>query len=113
MPGTITVDTTNETVSLQWVDDKGDTDAVAPAGAVVTFTSDNESVATVTVDGSNPLQGDISLVAEGSANIGATIGDADGNPILEPDGVTPFSVEPVAVTVSAGDAVGASLSLSV
>lgn len=113
MPGQITVDTTNETVTLAFADDKGDTDAAAPDGAVVTFTSDNPSVATVATDSSNSFQGDITPVAEGTANIGATIADASGNPITEPDGVTPFSVSPVAVTVSAGAADSATLTLSV
>lgn len=113
MPGQITVDTTNETVTLAWVDDKGDTDAAAPDGAVVTFTSDNEFVASVTADPANPLQGDVTAVSEGTANLGAAIADAAGNPILEPDGVTPFAVDPVTVTVSAGAAVGAALTLSV
>lgn len=113
MPGQITVDTTNETVTLEWVDDHGDADATAPDGAVVTFSSDNPAVATVTTDPSNSLQGDVSLVAEGQANLSATIADASGNPILEPDGVTPFSVAPVQVTVSAGAADSAQLVLSV
>jgi hypothetical protein len=118
MPGQITVDTTNETVTLEWVDDKGDTNAVAPTSpdgspVVVTFTSDNDAVATVVADASSPLQGDITPVAEGSANIGATIADDQGNPVLEPDGVTPFSVASVAVTVGPGAAVGAALVLSV
>lgn len=112
MPGQITVDTTNETVLLEWVDDHGDTDAAAPAGAVVAFTSDNEGVVTIASDPTNPLQGDITTVAEGDANIGASITDQAGNPILEPDGTTPFAVNPVAVHVSAGAAVGADLVLS-
>lgn len=113
MAGQINVDTTNETVTLAFVDDKGDTDAAAPAGATVTFTSDNPSVATVNPDTDNDLKGDITPVAEGTANIGATIADASGNPIMEPDGLTPFSVSPVAVTVTAGGATGAELTLSV
>lgn len=114
MPGAINVDTTNETVTLSFVDDHGDTDAVGPAGAVVTFTSDNEAVVTVATDASNPLVGDISVVAEGTANIGATLANADGSPVLEADGVTAFpNPASVAVTVSAGPAVGDSLVLSV
>jgi hypothetical protein len=113
MPGSITVDTTNETALVEFVDDKGDVNAPAPAGAVVTFTSDNPSVATVATDATNPLQGDVTPVAEGTANIGATIADASGNPILEPDGVTPFTVASVAVTVGPGAADSATLVLSV
>lgn len=115
MAGQITVDTAagEENATLAFVDDKGDTDAAAPAGAVVTFTSDNPSVATVATNADNALQGDITPVAEGTANIGATIADGSGNPIMEPDGLTPFSVSPVTVTVSAGGATGAELTLSV
>lgn len=111
MPGQITVDTTNATATVSFVDDKGDTNAPAPAGAVVTFTSDNPAVATIATSAGDALVGDITPVAEGSANIGATIADASGNPILEPDGVTPFSVSAAAVTVVAGAAVGAELTL--
>lgn len=107
MPGAITVDTTNETVALSFVDDKGDV-ATAPDGATVSFASDNVAVATVAADPSNPLQGDITPVSIGSANISATVSGA-----VEADGVTPFpSPDPVAVTVSAGAAVGDSLVLS-
>lgn len=106
MGGQITVDTTNEQASVVFVDDKGDTDAPAPEGAVVTYTSDNEAVATV------DSTGKVTPVAEGTANIGATIADASGNPIMEPDGTTPFAVQPVQVTVGPGQAVGAELSLS-
>ena len=114
MPGQINVDTLNEVVTISFVDDKGDTNAVAPVGAVVTFTSDNAAVASVATDPANPLQGDVTVVSEGTANLGATLANADGTPVLEADGVTPFPVPaPVAVTVSAGAAVGASLVLGV
>lgn len=111
MPGQITVDTTNETVTLEFQDDHGDT-AATPDGAVVAFTSDNPAVATVAVDSANPLQGDITPVTVGTANIGATIADASGAPINEPSG-QPFAVSAVAVTVSPGPAAGAALVLSV
>lgn len=113
VPGQISVDTVGESATIEWVDDRGDTNAPAPAGAVVTFTSDNPAVATVATDATNPLQGDVTPVAEGTANIGATIADASGNPILEPDGVTPFTVASVAVTVGPGAADSATLVLSV
>jgi hypothetical protein len=114
MPGSITVDTTNETVTLAFTDDHGDTDAVGPAGAVVTFASDNDAVATVANDASNAMVGDITPVAEGTANISATLTAADGTPLTEADGTTPFPTpDAVAVTVSAGAAVGDSLVLSV
>lgn len=119
MPGSITVDTTNETVTVEFEDDKGDTDATAPIAAsgaalVVTFVSDNPSVATVNNDAGNTLQGDITPVGEGTANISASLAYADGTPVLEADGQTAFP-DPTAVqvTVSAGAAVGDSLVLSV
>lgn len=112
MAGQITVDTTDESATLQFLDDKGDTDAAQPDGSVVSFASDNETVATVAVDATNPLKADITPVGEGTANVSANIADADGNPIFEPDGVTPFSVDPVTVTVVAGDAVGAAFKLA-
>jgi hypothetical protein len=107
MPGQITVDTTNETATIDFVDDKGDV-VTAPAGTVVAFTSDNTAVVDVTNDPSNPFQGDVRVVAAGTANIGATI-----TGVFEPDGVTPFTVASVLVTVSPGAAVGAELVLSV
>ncbi len=112
MPGTITVDTANETANVNFVDDKGDTNAAAPDGIIIAFTSDNPAVATITADPSNPLQGNITPVAEGTANIGVTFTGADGTPFLEPDGVTPFTAAPAVLTVTAGAAVGADLTLS-
>jgi hypothetical protein len=114
MPGQITVDTTNETVTLSFVDDHGDTDAAAPAGAVVVFASDNPAVATVALDASVPFQADVTPVAEGTANISATLTDASGNPLTEADGSTPFPApDSVEVTVAPGSAVGDALTLSV
>ena len=107
MPGQITVDTTNETATIDFVDDHGDVTA-APAGAAVAFTSDNPAVATIAADTTNALQGDVTPVSVGTANLGATITGA-----FEPDGVTPFTVASVAVTVAAGPASGAALVLSV
>jgi hypothetical protein len=118
MPGQITVDTTNETVTIGFVDDHGDA-ASAPVAAsgsalVVTFASDNPATATVATDAQNPLQGDVSVLAEGTANLSATLAYADGSPVLEPDGSTPFAVPAaVAVTVGPGPAVGDALVLSV
>jgi hypothetical protein len=115
MPGAITVDTTNETVTLAWLDDKGDTNAAAPSNAsgaaVPLFTSDNPAVATVGTG--NPAS--VTPVAEGTANIGVgPLAYPDGTPVLEADGVTPVPAPvPAAVTVSAGAAVGDALTLSV
>ena len=107
MPGAITVDTTNETALVSFVDDKGDATA-APAGATASFTSDNPAAATVAADATNPLQADISPVGLGVANISVALTGA-----LEADGVTPIpDPAAVAVTVSAGPAAGASFVLS-
>ena len=113
MPGQITVDTTNEQALFAWVDDHGDTNADAPSNAsgaaAVTFAIDNTAVATI-----DPASGAITPVAEGTANVSATIAYPDGSEVFEADGVTPFPVpSPVAITVSAGAAVGDALSLSV
>lgn len=105
MPGVITVDTTDETATLAFVDDKGDTDAAQPDGSTVTFTSDNEAVATVAADSANPLKADITPVGEGTANITASVAGADSQPL--------FDDASVVVTVTAGAAVGDSFTLSV
>jgi hypothetical protein len=107
-PGTgqITVDTTNSTVTVAFYDDKGDV-AAAPAGVTVAFTSDNPAVLTVATDANNPLQGDITPVAEGTANISASITGAN-----DPSG-NPFTVNSVQVNVVAGPAATAGLALEV
>ena len=108
MPGQITVDTTNETATLGFVDDKWNP-AAEPVGAAFTFSSDNEAVATVAADASNPLQADITPVGIGSANISAT----SNGTALEGDGSTPIAdPAPVAVTVAAGVAAGEVFTLS-
>ena len=112
LAGQVTVDTGGK-VELQFVDDKGDTDALAPlgngTGLVFSFSSDTPAVATVAQSGSNPLEGDVTGVAEGIANIGATVLNTDGSPVLEPDGVTPFTFAAIPVTVDAGLAVSGAL----
>lgn len=112
MAGQITIDTVNESATVEFLDDHGDV-TNAPNGAVVTFSSDNPAVLTIAPDPVVPYQGDVTPVAVGSANVGATIADANGNPILEPDGVTPFAVASALVTVSPGPAATAELVLSV
>jgi hypothetical protein len=111
---TLTVDTTNAVATLQFVDDKGDTNAAPPAGLTASFTSDNPAALTIANDATNPLQGDITVVGEGVANVGVTLTDANGNsPPLEADGTTPWAaIAPVAVTVDPGAAVGAQLSVT-
>jgi hypothetical protein len=103
--GQINVDTTNETVTVQFVDDHNDP-VDAPEGASVTFTSSDESVATVAPSADNPWEGDISVVDMGETDIGADLAGATA-----PSGEA-ITVEPVTVTVEAGPAAGASLVLS-
>lgn len=113
MAGKITVDQGGK-VKLSFSDDKGDTDAAAPegngSGVVYSYTSSDETTATVAQDPANPLEGDVTGVKEGTGVlISASILNGDGSAVLEPDGVTPFTVEPVSVDVGAGNAVSASL----
>lgn len=111
MPGQITVDTTNETVAVAFYDDKQNVTS-APEGATVTFSADNPAVVTVATDPANPLQGDITPVGVGTAVVSAALTDANGQPLMEPDGVTQFSVQPVSVSVTPGAAETAGLVLS-
>lgn len=105
-PQQLSIDDTTGTAQLNWVDDKGDTDAAAPAGAQVTYSVDDAAVATV-----DPQTGVITPVAEGSANLWVAIVGADGNPLMEADGTTPFSAPAVPFQVVAGAAVGAELAI--
>jgi len=106
MPGTIDVDTTNETATVSFVDDKGN-ETTAPAGAVVTFASDDEAVATIAANPDDQLVGTITPVAPGSANISVLVTGA-----LEADGITPIaSPDPVTLTVNPGAATGERLTL--
>lgn len=101
----ITVDETNKEASIHWVDDKGDTDAAAPAHAQVAFDSDNPAVATV-----DAQTGKITPVAEGTFNLSVTLTDsATGSTLMHADGTTPWTVNPAAVQVTPGAAVGAQL----
>ena len=106
MPGAITVDTTNETATVEFVDDRGDVTGV-PGGATVVFRSSDEAVVTVAAAADNPLQAQVTPVAIGEADVSV---DIQGT--VDAAGV-PITVDPVHVTVSAGEAVGATLTLSV
>lgn len=107
MPGTIDVDTTNETVTLTFVDDKGN-ETPAPAGATVTFSSSDPNVATVESDPANPNVGAITPVGPGNADINVTVDGA-----MEADGVTPIpNPDAVTLTVDPGQAAGERLTLS-
>lgn len=105
MAGNINVDFKNETVELEFKD-AHDNVADEPAGATIVFTSDNEAVATVATDPNDHLRGDITPLSPGTAHIGVQITGATA-----PDG-SPFTVDAQLVTVSAGEAAGASLVLS-
>jgi hypothetical protein len=108
-PGTITVDTENETATVSFVDDKGDT-TTAPSGATVTFSSSDTTIATIDPDSSNPFQGDVTPVSVGTVTLSATFAGS----ALEADGVTPIAdPDPVTVTIDPGAAVGARIALAV
>ena len=108
MPTQLSVDDTTGTAKLVWVDDKGDTDAAAPANAAVEYGIDNAAVATI-----DAATGQITPVAEGDANVTVTITDtATGGQLMEADGVTPFQAQPAAFSVVAGTAVGAGLQIT-
>jgi len=96
MPGAIT----------EFVDDRGDVTGV-PGGATVVFRSSDEAVVTVAAAADNPLQAQVTPVAIGEADVSVDIQGA-----VDAAGV-PITVDPVHVTVSAGEAVGATLTLSV
>ena len=107
----LTVDSVNAVAVLSFEDDHGD--AVAPpAGALATATSDNTAVLTVgaavagaDANGVANIQFPLAEVAEGTANLSVAATDANGNPLLGPDGVTPIPAPaPVAVTVNPGAA---------
>lgn len=101
-PAQLTVDETGQS-QLNWIDDKGDKDAPAPPNAQVTYSVDNPAVGTA-----DPNTGVVTPAGEGDANLTATITDSTtGGPLMEPDGVTPFSVQPAPFRVVAGQAVAA------
>lgn len=111
MPAQISIDDQNGTAQLYWVDDKGDTDAPRPDGAQVSFASSDPAVATVAPDPANPDLAHITPVAEGAGQLQVNITGADGQPLMEPDGTTPFAVQPADFQVVAGAAVGAGLAI--
>lgn len=120
MPAGLTIDTTNGLAVLAATDDHGDATSL-PTGAVATFASDTDSVLTVgaaeaTTDGAGnaTISAPLTPVALGTANVSlASVTDANGNPLLEIDGVTPIPLPAaVEVTVSAGAADAFSLSVT-
>lgn len=113
MPHEITVDTTNETATVEFVDDHGDTTTTPPNFASVNFTSSDDTVLTVAADAANALQGDLTPVIVGTGvTISAQPVDADGQPLLEADGTTPFpTVTSDAIDVNPGAAAGERLTV--
>jgi hypothetical protein len=105
----LTVDSVNAVAILSFEDDHQD--AVAPpAGALATATSSDTAVLTVgaavagaDANGIANIQFPLTEVAEGTSSLSVTATDANGNPLLGPDGVTAIPAPaPVVVTVNPG-----------
>jgi hypothetical protein len=107
----LTVDSANAVAILAFTDDHGDP-VPAPAGTLAVAASDNTAVLTVgaavagtDAAGNATITFPLTEVAEGTANLSVTATDANGNPLLGPDGSTPIATPaPVAVTVNPGAA---------
>lgn len=101
----LTVDSVNAVAILSFQDDHGD--AVGPpAGALATATSSDTAVLTVgasvagtDANGIANIQFPLTEVAEGTSSLSVVATDANGNPLLGPDGVTPIPA-PAAVVVT-------------
>lgn len=76
MASTFTVDEiTGKTASIEWVDDKGDLDAAAPAGATISgWASDTPAVLTI-----DPNTAILTGITDGTATITAIVTLADGS----------------------------------
>jgi fructose-specific component phosphotransferase system IIB-like protein len=105
----LNVDSVGKLAVLSFTDDKNE--AVAPpAGTLATASSDTPGVMTVgaavagaDANGVANIQFPLTEVAAGTANLSVTTTDANGNPLLGPDGVTPIAdPAPVLVTVTPG-----------
>jgi hypothetical protein len=101
----LTVDSANAVAILTIQDDHGD-DVAPPAGTIATATSSNTAVLTVgagvpgaDANGVANIQFPLTEVAEGTSDLSVTVTDANGNPLLGPDGSTPIPA-PAAVTVT-------------
>jgi hypothetical protein len=115
-PVALTVDSTNQTLTLTFDDDHGDPTAAPPgdgSGIAVTFASDATSVvdvgaATATADG---FTAPLTIGTEGTANLSATVANTSGAPLTDADGTTAFvQPTPLNVTVAPGQTVSATLS---
>lgn len=99
----ISVDAVDESVTVSYQDDKNE-DTAAPAGAAPTFTSSDETIATVAPDPADPLKGKLTLLLAGDVDLGASnVNDANGNPI---------QLTPQTVTVDPGAAAGARITVA-
>jgi hypothetical protein len=105
----LTVDSVNAVAILSFEDDHHD--AVAPpAGALATAASSDTAVLTVGAavagagaNGVANIQFPLAEVAAGTSTLTVTATDANGSPLLGPDGVTPIPAPaPVVVTVNPG-----------
>ena len=105
----LTVDSVNAVAILSFTDDHSD--AVAPpAGALAIATSSDTAVMTVgasvagtDVNGIPNIQFPLTEVTAGTSTLSVAATDANGNPLLGPDGVTPIPAPaPVDVTVNPG-----------
>jgi len=105
----LTVDSVNAVAILAFEDDHGD--AVAPPeGALATATSSDTAVLTVgaavagaDANGVANIQFPLTEVIAGVSTLSVTATDANGNPLLGPDGITPIPAPaPVDVTVNPG-----------
>jgi hypothetical protein len=114
-PMSLTVDAAGN-AHFQFEDDKGDI-AAAPtgdgSGITVTFASDNPAVVSAyaaateapDANGNPEYTAAPTVVADGTFNLSAAVANTSGAPLLDDDGVTPFTQPaPVAVTLTAGQA---------
>jgi hypothetical protein len=116
----ITVDSVNEALILAFEDDHGDA-VDAPEGVLVTFAIEDESIATVTTgaaevdpggSGTQVIPGPLTILTEGTTQANVSFTNADGMPVLGPDGVTPIS-PPAAVTITVNPGAPAGTRLAV
>jgi hypothetical protein len=113
MPTIVTVDTTNETITLGFTDRIPEPTAPPANLGAVSFTSDNPAIATVAVDPNNPLVGDITPTGAGVVNLGiGPLVDTAGAPLLEADGTAFPQPDAQQLTVNPGAAVGDRLTLA-
>lgn len=101
----ITVDTLNETATLEFVDDRGNVTS-PPTGASVTFVSSDPNIASIAADPANPFVGNITPANVGSVQLSVTTANAvtaSGAPIPDPD--------PVLLQVNPGAAAGERLTV--